>query len=132
LPKRFICFFLFFFLSLTFPALSHEVNEDEDSSDINLQEFILEIGKYKDPFVPLIGLKNYSAVSIKSKMKLEGILWSPVNPLVVINGEILGPGDEIEGAVVERIDRDRVFLSYNNKTFSLIFWEMEGKTGGNE
>jgi len=65
-------------------------------------------------------------------MKLEGILWSPVNPLVVINGEILGPGDEIEGAVVERIDRDRVFLSYNNKTFSLIFWEMEGKTGGNE
>ncbi len=97
--------------------------EEAGGFDENYQDYILEIEKYRDPFIPLLGGKGYDEVSIKQKMKLEGILWSPINPLVVINGETLELGDEIAGAIIERIDKDRVFLRYNKKTFSLVFWE---------
>lgn len=121
----FCCLCLFWIVGL--PTYSQEEKENKDNPEINLQEFILEIEKYKDPFIPLVGTATSQTVARIEKLKLEGIVWSATNPLAVINGEILKPGDEIEEAIVERIEKDRVFLSYNNKTFSLVFWEEEGE-----
>ncbi|MEA3368800.1 MAG: general secretion pathway protein GspB [Candidatus Ratteibacteria bacterium] len=131
MKKRYIYPVVFFLLSFSAPAGEaipsgaggEETSESAGGFDENYQDYILEIEKYRDPFVPLLGGKSYDEVSIKQKMKLEGILWSPINPLVVINGETLELGDEIDGAIIERIDKDRVVLRYNKKTFSLVFWE---------
>ena len=123
MKKKYIYLVICFFLNFSVPLGSEEIEESIGGSEGNYQDYILEAEKYRDPFIPLLGGKKYDGASIKQEMKLEGILWSFINPLVVINGEILGPGDEIGGAIIERIDKDRVFLRHNKKTFSLIFWE---------
>ena len=123
MKKKYVYLVICFLLNFSVPLGSEEIGENIGVSEENYQDYILEVEKYRDPFIPLLGGKSYDRTSIKQKMKLEGILWSLINPLAVINGEILEPGDEIDGAIIERIDKDRVFLRHNKKTFSLVFWE---------
>lgn len=123
MKKKCVYLVICFLLNFSVPLSSEEIGENIKVSEGNYQDYVLEIEKYKDPFIPLLGGKSYDGSSIKQKIKLEGILWSSINPLVLINGEILGPGDEIGGAIIEKIDKNRVFLRYNKKTFSLVFWE---------
>jgi len=125
--KYLYSFILIFLISVGAPAFGEELDilevSDDDSDNMSLSEFIPEIDKYRDPFIPLIGGETHDEVSIKGQIKLEGILWNPKNPLVVLNGEILKEGDKILGAIVKTINKDKVLLEYNNQTFSLVFWE---------
>lgn len=43
-------------------------------------------------------------------LHLDGIAWSETAPAAVIDGQIVGPGERIRGALVVRIERDRVVL----------------------
>ena len=122
---------IYFFLSSGSLASGEESKESEDSkeaSDATLSEFISEIGRYRDPFDPLVGGETYDEIAIKGKIKLEGILWHSKHPLVLLNGRILKEGDEILGAKVKKIEKKRVLLEYIDQTIPLVFWE----TGGTE
>jgi hypothetical protein len=52
-------------------------------------------------------------------MKLNGIVWDPKNPVVMIDGIDLRKGDSIKGAKVVEIRPNEVALEYKSKRFVL-------------
>ncbi len=126
LKSRIIYCLIFLFAAGFSPSAQGEEVKADGSPDFKFSDYVKQIEVYKDPFIPLLGGKVYDDDAIKDKIKLEGILWHAKNPLVVLNGEILKVGDEIEGATIITIEKEKVVLSYNDKTFSLVFWESGG------
>ena len=53
-------------------------------------------------------------------MILGGIVWDAQSPVVMLDGDALGVGDEIKGARITEIGFDRVVLTYKGKRFELI------------
>lgn len=52
-------------------------------------------------------------------LRLAGITWSPSNPLAMVNGQMLRPGDVIEGFEVVQIGQTAVELSDGRQTIVL-------------
>jgi hypothetical protein len=44
------------------------------------------------------------------RIELGGIAWSETGPFALINGRVMGPGESVEGWVLERIEPRRVEL----------------------
>ena len=53
-------------------------------------------------------------------LTLTGIIWDRTSPLAIINGEVLQPGQEIEGYRLLQIQPDRVWLSDGEQLFQLL------------
>ena len=54
-----------------------------------------------------------------SGLELSGILWDPAQPMAIINGQTLHPGDECEGYRVVTITQETVTLTDGAETFHL-------------
>ena len=54
-----------------------------------------------------------------SGLELSGILWDATQPVVIINGTMVGVGEEIEGYRVTEIQQDRVSLTDGSQSFQL-------------
>lgn len=67
----------------------------------------------RDPFVA------GSSVGEASGLELSGILWDPSQPMAIINGQTLHPGDECEGYRIVTITPDTVTLTDGAESFSL-------------
>ncbi|MCX5710266.1 MAG: hypothetical protein NT088_06060, partial [Candidatus Omnitrophica bacterium] len=63
--------------------------------------------------------KSYSAAEGRQDLTLSGIMWSPKNPLAVINDRIVKAGDKILGSVVIEIDKEKVILNNGSADFEL-------------
>ena len=57
-------------------------------------------------------------------MKLNAIFFSKTNPRVLINGNLYGTGDEIQGVVLKKIEKDKVTAEWNGHSKVLM---MEGE-----
>ncbi len=53
-------------------------------------------------------------------LTLTGIIWDQTSPLAIVNGEVLRPGQEIEGYRLLQIQPDRVWLSDGDQLFQLL------------
>ena len=73
------------------------------------QEQLLSPEKFgrEDPFGPIVGEVE---VVEEDSFGLKGISWDAGQPLAIIDGVVVGVGDEISGKRVIRIDRDKVIL----------------------
>jgi hypothetical protein len=60
-----------------------------------------------------------AAGSSKPTFKLQGILFSPRDPTVIINGKTLHRGGLVDGARVEDITLDAVTLIFENQRVTL-------------
>jgi hypothetical protein len=67
----------------------------------------------RDPFSPA------TTGSEGSGLVLSGILWDPVQPIAIINGQPATVGDEVEGYRVVKIAQDRVTVSDSVQTVHL-------------
>ncbi|MBM3307879.1 MAG: hypothetical protein FJY74_06105 [Candidatus Eisenbacteria bacterium] len=83
----------------------------------------------RDPMVPLAGARTARsrdeerppepAPVTLPPMSLYGIVWDPVTPVALIDGDGVHVGDTVKGAKVVSIDRNRVVLSYRSRQFVL-------------
>lgn len=71
----------------------------------------------RDPFRPLIGDNGpVSGPAVPAEgFTLQGILWSPASPQAIVNGQVVKPGDRVEGAEVAAIERRLVRLSIDGE-----------------
>lgn len=53
------------------------------------------------------------------RLVVEGVVWGGVEPKAIINHEVYGVGDVVEGAVVTSIQRDGVTLDVAGRTIRL-------------
>ena len=53
-------------------------------------------------------------------LHVAGIIYDPLYPSAVVNGEPVHVGDIVSGAEVREIRVDRVVFSYKGKTFSVM------------
>jgi len=67
----------------------------------------------RDPFT------RGAALGELSGLELSGILWDPGAPLAVINGQMVGVGQDVDGYQVVDISPDRVSLTDGTQTFQL-------------
>lgn len=65
----------------------------------------------RDPFFRQV----VGSTSAVEEPYLSGIVWDSAFPSAIINGKIVGVGEEIVGHIVTDIQRDRVIL-YNRET----------------
>ena len=57
------------------------------------------------------------------EMKLSAIFFSKTNPRVLINGNLYGVGDEIQGVVLKKIEKDKVTAEWNGHSKVLMLGE---------
>lgn len=79
----------------------------------------------RDPFVPLVGPDGVMSFRTKSAdFIVEGIIYDPSgDSMVIVNGEVVRPGDYVRGASVVSIFRDRVILLQEDE--EKIIWLRE-------
>jgi len=53
----------------------------------------------------------------KPKVSIEGIVWSDTIHQAIINGQVVGVGDEINGIQIKQIQRSGITVTYKNKDF---------------
>jgi hypothetical protein len=54
-------------------------------------------------------------------LTLDGIVWDKQKPLAMINGQILGEGQEIEGYSITKIQKTSIEVKKDNRTFTLKY-----------
>jgi hypothetical protein len=54
------------------------------------------------------------------ELTLKGILYSRTSPRALINGKAVGPGESVGGALIARIETDRVVVEWNGQRKELI------------
>ena len=93
------------------------------ASEINIS-FNYPATGLRDPFVPSSAStpkqveeeENADNILAQKHLKVEGILWDPNDPYVIINDNILRVGDEIEGIMILKIEKESVTFGYKDKT----------------
>jgi hypothetical protein len=60
------------------------------------------------------------AAAWPTPLTLQGIFYSKTNPLALINGKTVGPGESVGGVVVARIESDRVIVEWNGHSKDLL------------
>jgi len=93
---------------------------------IQEEKFVYASHDNRDPFVPLVDKKGRPVEVVEgglqfkaSDLYLEGIIWDPVKPMAIINDEVISSGDKIRGVTIQKIEKDRVILKYQDKEFEL-------------
>ena len=52
---------------------------------------------------------------------LEGIVWDKTQPMAMINGKIVEPGDKIEGVRIVKIHKTSVEIEKEGKHYSIKY-----------
>lgn len=92
------------------PALPISRESKPESKDLynSLEQHARSIDLKRDPFTasPIV-----SENSLSSDISLTGILWDPLKPLAIIDGNVVRKGERVGSKVIMDIKRDRVILS---------------------
>jgi len=77
----------------------------------------------RDPFVPLVSPAGY-LINLEEEeentVQLEGIMFDPKgDSMVIINGELLKVGESVAGAVVSKIEPNKVVVIKDNQRMEL-------------
>lgn len=92
----------------------------------------------RDPFVPLIDstgrikpeseLRRSAEVLLPLNISLKGIIWSPKDPLAIINNKIFREGAMIfEGLTLEKINSDHIILNDRGEKIKIYLRKKEKK-----
>lgn len=63
--------------------------------------------------------KTESKTESRPALKMTGIIWDELNPIVLVNDKMLYNGETVSGATIIKITPDRVTFSYNGEEFDL-------------
>ena len=103
------------------PAASIEEGQAEAAELLPLptqraaqRERAAQLGWTRDPFT------HGAGVGLAGGFALSGILWDATAPIAMVNGQMVGVGDTIEGYRVTEIRIDRVVLSDGQQTHELL------------
>ena len=91
-----------------------------------------EKGDHRDPFISLVGADGIVARKFDaSDINVEGIIYDPHGEsMVLINGEFYKQGDNVKGANVITIFRDRVILGRSDEEKTIWIREEVVNQGG--
>jgi hypothetical protein len=90
---------------------------------------------FVDPMTPLIGMKGTEKkgpsgpatnVPLAAGMgyKIEGIVWDELSPLALINGQVVGVGEQLEdGTLITEITPNTVRFTIGGRQYFLVFRE---------
>lgn len=96
--------------AISAPALPVSQGNQPESKDLysSLEQQAKLIDLKRDPFTasPIV-----SENSLSSGTSLTGILWDPLKPLAIIDGNVVREGERVGGKTIMDIKRDRVILS---------------------
>ena len=95
------------------------------SAVTNVPEKLIDVELYQslewgaDPFRIPEKLQTRRVQQVVKNWKLSGIVYSPDNPMAIINATTVGIGDIIENAKVIKIDRKKVTINYKGSQITL-------------
>ena len=108
-------------LSQEHPAASLDEGQAEAAELLPLptqraaqRERAAQLGWTRDPFT------RGASVGLMGGFTLSGILWDATAPIAMVNGQMVGVGDTIEGYRVVEIRIDRVLLSDGEQSHELL------------
>jgi len=71
------------------------------------------------------GRNPFTPKAISTATGLTGILWDDKIPKAIINDNVMGIGDKVDGKTVIDIQRDKVILNDGSKNFELRLGERQ-------
>jgi biotin carboxyl carrier protein len=86
----------------------------KEKQDIKTAEALVWV---RDPFSGKIYRDREAGQNI---LKLDGIMWDEKQPLAMISGHIVKPGDQIDENTVVAIKKDRVILNDGSSNIELL------------
>lgn len=92
------------------PFAGNEITENEP-----VKEYKFLLDPFQKPDKIILEKKEAK----RELLKLEGILWSEDKPLAVINGEVYGLDEEVEGFKVKRIEKAEVEFIKDGSSYIL-------------
>jgi len=108
-------FFILFSLCLTF--LYSYASEKMRDPFVSLEKLLLKSVSDKSVNVPK--KRSGEIEKLLNALKLEGIIYSPQNPRVIISEKILKEGDKIREFTIKKIFPHKVILQYGEKEVEL-------------
>jgi len=96
--------------------------------EVELEEekvFIYDSTDLRNPMAPLLAKVDKDAppgvtTGVALTHVLDGIIWSPTNPLAIIDRNVVGVGDTLQdGSVMTEVGGDYVVVEYGGKKFRL-------------
>jgi hypothetical protein len=83
----------------------------ESGKSETLEKFVYDSHGKKDPFnAPAVKPSGNIGADILSKINLQGVLWDEKKPMAIINGDVVGVGDDVGGIKVVDIKRDKIVV----------------------
>ncbi len=84
----------------------------------------------RDPFVPLVGLKDEMSQGgidggtlSPGNVILQGIITSSEGNIAIINGEFLKAGDSLDHMTVQSVGKDVVVIEIDKQEYELVLYE---------
>lgn len=59
--------------------------------------------------------------TLRDSLKLNGIVHNKDRPMAMLDNRIVRVGDSVKGATITEIQKNKVILSYKNRTFTLLY-----------
>lgn len=94
------------------------------------KQFIYTHDNRVDPFLPLLSSKGLvketgssareEMMSCIGKIKVSGILWDEVMPVVMINDKMRKEGDIVENLTIKKISVNAIILEYHDLTHEIL------------
>ncbi|MFZ1685648.1 MAG: hypothetical protein WAU88_16145 [Candidatus Zixiibacteriota bacterium] len=69
---------------------------------------------------PRTTAKPTATAAVVPGFRLSGIIYNKKTPMAVINGQMVGVGDEVDQARVKYIDQSKVTIIYNGSAIDLL------------
>jgi hypothetical protein len=106
------------------PRVETKILEKMSSVRTSLEQSWEDVELERDPTKTLVVRPTSTPAPVKEvfvppSLTVSGIIYDPVNPSAVVNGEAVHVGDIIAGAEVVSISVTRVTFSYKGKSFSV-------------
>lgn len=99
-------------------ALAPLITEEPPSPE-DLDSIFSKTQIRRDPFILGGPEKLGEEAEDETGLELTAIAWDQQRPLAIINNEVVGVNDEINGAKIVAIEKNKVKLTKDNQTWEL-------------
>src|SRR3989338_687774 len=102
------------------------VSDPEQKEEISLTHYQYDSRGKRDPFISLLhmpGLSDYAKTGDESDdsaqlyVRLEGIVWDPIEPLALVNDKVVRVNDEYDNMKILKIDPEAIVVLFKGKEY---------------
>ena len=92
-------------------TLKHDVKQDANAGNIKKIEVVAPLKPFEQP---KLEAERHPSRPKLPPMEVTGLVFKTVNPMAIINGQVVSTGDVVDGVMVKKIKEGGILFSYDS------------------